>query len=126
MHGDGELHAITVADDGGSAERLEIAGLFLAIGGAPQTEWAEGGPLRRDEAGDLVTGHDLLVRGDAPADWPLERPPLNLEASLPGFFVAGDVRHGSTKRVAAAVGEGAMAVALVHRILEERRRTTSA
>jgi thioredoxin reductase (NADPH) len=121
LHGDGRLDGITVEDAAGNRERLEVEGLFVAIGGVPRTQWAENSPIRRDEAGYIVTGPDLLDRGDPPAGWPLERPPLALEANLPGFFVAGDVRHGSTKRVAAAVGEGANAVALVHRYLEERR-----
>jgi thioredoxin reductase (NADPH) len=76
--------------------------------------------LHRDEAGYLLTGPDLLEHGQPPEDWPLERPPYALEASGPGVFVAGDVRHGSIKRVAAAVGDGATAVALVHPYLAER------
>jgi thioredoxin reductase (NADPH) len=72
----------------------------------------------RDEAGYLVTGPDLLRNGKRPEGWPLERDPYFLETSIPGMFAAGDVRHGSVKRVASGVGEGAMAVALVHRYLE--------
>ena len=72
-----------------------------------------------DDRGFILTGPDLLHRGARPADWPLDRDPLALETSVPGFFAAGDVRHGSTKRVAGAVGEGAMAVALAHRRFEE-------
>ena len=121
VEGDGRLEGITIENDAGKSERLATTSLFLAIGGLPQTHWAEARPLRRDPAGYLVTGPDLLQGGEPPSDWPLERPPLALEASLPGFFVAGDVRHGSTKRVAAAAGEGANAVAQVHRYLEERR-----
>jgi thioredoxin reductase (NADPH) len=66
-----------------------------------------------------MTGPDLLTGGRRPEDWPLDRDPLTLETSVPGFFAAGDVRRGSTKRVAGAVREGAMAVALVHRRLDE-------
>ena len=120
VHSDGALRAITVADDAGREERLGVTGLFIAIGGVPQTQWAEGTGLERDDGGYLVTGRDLGGLRDLPAGWPLERAPHPLESSLPGFFVAGDVRHGSTKRVAAAVGEGAMAVSMVHRCLEER------
>jgi len=68
---------------------------------------------------DRVTGHDLLRDGKPPSDWPLDRPPLLLETSLPGVFAAGDVRHGSVKRVAWAVGEGAIAIQLVHQYLGE-------
>jgi thioredoxin reductase (NADPH) len=74
--------------------------------------------MARDEAGYLVTGPDLLRNGKRPENWPLDRDPYFLETSIPGVFAAGDVRHNSVKRVASAVGEGAMAVALVHRHLE--------
>jgi len=79
--------------------------------------------LRRglNEAGYVVTGPDLLVGGRRPEGWPLERDPLPLETGKPGLFAAGDARSGSTKRVAAAVGEGGTAVGLVHRRLEEVR-----
>ena len=70
-------------------------------------------------AGYILTGPDLLDAGRRPDGWPLDRDPLALETSVPGLFAAGDVRHGSTKRVAGAVGDGAMAVALAHRRLEE-------
>jgi thioredoxin reductase (NADPH) len=72
-----------------------------------------------DGAGYVLTGPDLLENGRRPAGWPLDRDPLALETSVPGMFAAGDVRHGSAKRVAGAVGEGAMAVALAHRRLQE-------
>jgi len=73
----------------------------------------------RDEAGYLVTGPDLLRGGRRPPGWPLDREPYYLETNIPGLFAAGDVRHGSVKRVASAVGEGAMAVAFVHRYLAD-------
>jgi thioredoxin reductase len=73
----------------------------------------------RDRGGYLVTGPDLLMNGKAPAAWPLERAPYYLETAVPGSFAAGDVRHRSIKRVATAAGEGAMAIAFVHRYLEE-------
>ena len=72
----------------------------------------------RDENGFVLTGPDLLKDGQLPADWPRERQPYYLETSVPGIFAAGDVRSQSVKRVASAVGEGAMAVTLVHRYLE--------
>jgi thioredoxin reductase (NADPH) len=78
--------------------------------------------VRLDAAGYVLTGPDLLEGGNRPADWPLDRDPLALETSVPGLFAAGDVRSGSVKRVAGAVGEGAMAVAFVHRRLEELAR----
>jgi thioredoxin reductase (NADPH) len=74
--------------------------------------------VRRDERGFILAGPDLLVDGKLPQGWPLERHPYFLETSVPGVFVAGDVRSQSVKRVASAVGEGAMAVSLIHRYLE--------
>jgi thioredoxin reductase len=93
-----------------------IAPRASLIGGQPLTAGVEGW-LRRDEHGFLMTGPDLLEDGRRGRWWPLERDPLFLESSEPGVFVAGDVRHGSIKRVASAVGEGAMAIALTHRFL---------
>jgi thioredoxin reductase (NADPH) len=99
-------------------EVLDADGLFVLIGGAPLTgkiaDW-----LRCDDRGYLMTGPDLLGTPDR-GWWPLDRDPLFLESSQPGVFVAGDVRYGSMKRVASAVGEGAMAIALVHSYLETR------
>lgn len=115
----GHLDAVTVTDTQGQSERLRAQALFLCIGGRPRTGWAGELGVRTDEAGYILTGPDLLERGRRPEAWPLERDPLALETSVPGLFAAGDVRHGSTKRVAGAVGEGAMAVALAHRRLEE-------
>ena len=85
-------------------------------------EWAEGSGVRTDDAGYILTGPDLLENGQRPEGWPLDRDPLALETSVPGLFAAGDVRHGSTKRVAGAVGEGAMAVTLAYRRLDELHR----
>ena len=115
----GRLTGVTVAGSSGTTGELPARALFICIGGAPRTAWAEDSGVRTDRAGFILTGPDLLDRGSRPAGWPLERDPLALETSLPGLFAAGDVRSGSTKRVAAAVGEGSMAVALAHRRLEE-------
>jgi thioredoxin reductase (NADPH) len=116
---DGLLAAVVARDAAGAVERLPARALFLCIGGAPRTGWATESGVRLDPAGYVLTGPDLLEAGRRPAGWPLERDPLALETSVPGIFAAGDVRHGSTKRVAGAVGDGAMAVALVHRRLDE-------
>jgi thioredoxin reductase (NADPH) len=120
VHGDdGHLSTVTISDADSKAETRAAQALFLCIGGQPRTGWAADSGVRTDEAGYILTGPDLLDRGRRPEGWPLERDPLALETSVPGLFAAGDVRHGSTKRVAGAVGEGAMAVALAHRRLQE-------
>jgi len=93
--------------------------LFICIGGKPNTEWAADTSIIRDKNGYLVTGSDLIGRTGYPECWPLERPPYHLETSMPGSFAAGDVRFNSVKRVASAVGEGAMAVTMVHKYLAE-------
>jgi thioredoxin reductase (NADPH) len=99
----------------GSTEEVRAAALFVMIGGEPRTEWLAG--VARDDRGYILTGHDLLGPDGPPAGWPHQRPPLLLETSIPGVFAAGDVRHRSVKRVASAVGEGAVAVQLVHQYL---------
>ncbi len=102
----------------GDTETVEASWVFVFIGASPHTDWL-GGQYRRDARGFLVTGPGLLdADGRPPPDWPLERDPYHLESSVPGVFVAGDVRADSVKRVASAVGEGAMAVTLVHRYLD--------
>ena len=83
----------------------------------PNTQWAAEVGIVRDEEGYLVTGPDLGRGGTLPANWTLNREPYYLETSMPGVFAAGDVRHSSIKRLASAVGEGAMVVAFVHRYL---------
>jgi thioredoxin reductase (NADPH) len=101
----------------GARQTYRAHRFFICIGGDPQTAWAEEVGIVRDEAGYLVTGTDLFRQGKLPENWPLDRSPYFLETNRPGVFAAGDVRHGSVKRCASAVGEGAMAVALVHRYL---------
>jgi thioredoxin reductase (NADPH) len=86
--------------------------------GALDTEWLAGS-VERDDRGYILTGHDLLRSGTPPPEWPLGRPPLRQETSIPGVFAAGDVRHRSVKRVASAVGEGAVAVQLIQEYLDE-------
>jgi thioredoxin reductase (NADPH) len=104
--------------DDGSTEEVPAAALFVMIGGEPRTEWLAG--VERDDRGYILTGHDLLGPDGLPAGWPHRRPPLLLETSIPGVFAAGDVRHRSVKRVASAVGEGAVAVQLVHQYLDRQ------
>jgi thioredoxin reductase (NADPH) len=117
--GDGHLQQLKLRDDtSGSQEIVEGSHLFVFIGAMPQTDWLEG-VVMRDSRGFVLTGPDLVSEGNLPPGWPLERPPYHLETSVPGVFVAGDVRAESAKRVASAVGEGAMAVMLVHRYLEQ-------
>ncbi len=116
--GEGHLQWLRIADRTTRAEEEVDAGwLFVFIGAAPCTDWLSK-DVMRDENGFVLTGPDLLVDGALPADWPRERQPYFLETSVPGVFAAGDVRNQSVKRVASAVGEGAMAVTLVHRYLE--------
>ena len=113
--GDGHLEAITLADRGsGAKEEVETSWLFVFIGAAPRTDWL-GDAVARDGRGFVLTGPDLPPGPDMA--WPLERGPYALETSVPGVFAAGDVRLDSMKRVASAVGEGAMSVYLVHRYL---------
>jgi thioredoxin reductase (NADPH) len=115
-HGDDHLEALTLEDRAtGVKEDVATNWLFAFIGAQPRTDWL-GDAVARDERGFVVTGSDLLTH-PAGAQWPLARPPYALETSLPGVFAAGDVRLDSMKRVASAVGEGAMAVHLVHRYL---------
>lgn len=126
--GDGHLEHLTLRvrdtgsgdSDGGQEIREEIvpaSHLFVFIGAAPRTDWLDG-VVTRDPRGFVVAGPDLTVDGTAPVGWPADRVPYHLETSVPGVFVAGDARAESAKRVASAVGEGAMAVMLVHRYLE--------
>jgi thioredoxin reductase (NADPH) len=115
VHGEGHLEGLTLADtETGTTQRVSSSWLFIFIGASPRTDWL-GSQIVRDEKGFVVTGQDLLLADSA--RWRLARPPFGLETSVPGVFAAGDVRLNSMKRVASAVGEGAMSVYLVHRYL---------
>jgi thioredoxin reductase (NADPH) len=119
-HGTDHLEQLTLQDARtGERQTYPASHLFVFIGGAPRTDWLDGAVVR-DDRGFIPTGPELLEDGRRPHGWPLDRDPYFLESSLPGVFVAGDVRADSVKRVASAVGEGAMAVTLVHRYLEDR------
>jgi len=118
--GDDHLERLTLRDTrSGDTRTVDASWLFIFIGAQPRTGWLDG-VLVRDARGFIVTGPDLTAGGRRPAGWPLTRDPYHLETSLPGVFAAGDVRAESVKRVASAVGEGAMAVSLVHRYLESQ------
>jgi thioredoxin reductase (NADPH) len=118
LHGERVLTAITLRNTRTGAEWMaETSRLFLCLGGVPHTQWAEEVGIVRDGGGYLVTGLDLLKKGERPKNWKLERDPYYMETNMPGVFAAGDVRHGSVKRCASAVGEGAMAVTFIHRYL---------
>jgi thioredoxin reductase (NADPH) len=116
--GDRRLESLTMRDSvTGATETLAAGALFVLIGATPHTEWLPDS-VARDEGGFILTGRDALTTGTREC-WPLDRPPLPLETSLPGVFAVGDVRHRSTKRVASAVGEGAVAIKLVHEFFDE-------
>jgi thioredoxin reductase (NADPH) len=120
LHSEDEtLTAITYADADGNTETEKVDAVFLCIGGDPRTDWAEAEHVLTDSRGYILTGKDLLDQDGWRDWWPLERDPLPLETSRAGIFAAGDVRHGSTKRVAAAVGEGSMVAAHVFQRLAE-------
>jgi thioredoxin reductase (NADPH) len=117
VHGETHLEEISVScSDSGKVEKVAGSAMFIYIGALPQTDWLEGTVIR-DDRGFIVAGPDLLKDGKPPAGWNAGRTPFLLESSLPGVFVVGDVRHGSIKRVASAVGEGAIAVQFIHRYM---------
>jgi thioredoxin reductase (NADPH) len=116
-HGAQHLERLTVRDTKTQREEtVPAAALFIFIGAVPYTDWCAG-VVQRDNYGFILSGPDLMRDGKRPKGWPLERDPYWLETSVPGIFVAGDVRQQSIKRVASAVGEGAMAVAFIHKYL---------
>jgi thioredoxin reductase (NADPH) len=120
MRGDDHLEELTLCNSrDGTQETVRAGYLFAFIGAEPRTEWLDG-VLERDPRGFVLTGPDLVLDGRRPRDWDRDRDPYYLEASTPGVFAAGDVRANSIKRVASAVGEGAMAIQLLHTYLEHR------
>jgi thioredoxin reductase (NADPH) len=117
--GKSDLDQITIQDmDTGEQETVPSNVLFIFIGALPLTDWVAG-VVERDDDGFILAGPDVRRQGRLPASWTLNREPYWLESSVPGIFVAGDVRHRSVKRVASAVGEGAMAVTFIHQYLAE-------
>jgi thioredoxin reductase (NADPH) len=117
VHGGETLEAIDVADSqAGTVETLPGRSLFIFIGAEPRTAWLDG-VVERDAHGFLLAGGDLVRDGKLPAGWNVDRQPFLLETSVPGVFVAGDVRRGSVKRVASGVGEGSIAVSFIHQHL---------
>jgi thioredoxin reductase (NADPH) len=121
-HGDQYLEAVTFADiKCGEKTKLETPGLFIFIGATPQTDWVDG-VLKRDNKGFILSGSSLAEgENRRPKGWKPDRDPFLLETCVPGVFVAGDVRCTSVKRVAAAVGEGSIAVQFIHEYLHEVR-----
>jgi thioredoxin reductase (NADPH) len=119
--GTGRLESLTIQDQGsGVTETVPAAAVFVLIGAEPRTQWLPR-DIKRDRWGFVVTGTDLMTGGHLPESWPLPRPPMLLESSLPGVFAVGDVRCGSVKRVASAVGEGSVAIRLIHDYLSGNR-----
>ncbi|HXQ96302.1 MAG TPA: FAD-dependent oxidoreductase [Candidatus Acidoferrales bacterium] len=116
VHGNQALEAVEVATGDQARQRFEAAAMFVFIGQQPRTDWL-GDAVERDQAGFVLSGPALSRTGNQPVRWPLRREPLLLETSVPGVFVAGDVRSGSVKRIASSVGEGSMAVQFIHQYL---------
>jgi thioredoxin reductase (NADPH) len=121
LEGENRLEEVSwINKQSGHVRSVPTHHLFIMAGASPNTDWLQGS-VARDEKGFILTGRDLPASIDPSRNptWPLPRAPFMLESSLPGVFAVGDVRAGSVKRVAAAVGEGSTAVSLVHRALAE-------
>jgi thioredoxin reductase (NADPH) len=120
LEADTRLRGVVLSShDEAGLTRLPLESLFVCIGGVPRTRGLATAGLATDDAGFILTGAEVTASLGALDKWPLSRSPLPLETNRPGFFAAGDVRSGSIKRCSAAIGEGSMAVALVHRRLAE-------
>lgn len=118
VHGTDRLEAVTVKHmDTDKTEKISAAAIFIFIGAVPHSELVEG-VVERNRVGFILTGPDLIHNGKRPKGWTLRRDPFALETSVPGIFAAGDVRQGVTRRVATAVGQGAIAISLLHKYLE--------
>jgi thioredoxin reductase (NADPH) len=116
--GTDRLEAITFANkDTGETQTLPAAAMFLFIGAVPHSELVAA-LVERNHAGFILTGQDLIRDGRRPKNWGLKRDPYPLETSVPGIFAAGDIRQGAVRRVASAVGQGAIAINLVHQYLK--------
>jgi thioredoxin reductase (NADPH) len=119
VEGEEHLEIISMKNsETGETETAPASSLFIFIGAAPKTAWLDG-VVERDERGFILSGPDLSKNGKRPKGWALDRDPFLLETNVPGVFVAGDVRHGSIKRCASAVGEGSIAVQFVHQYMKE-------
>jgi thioredoxin reductase (NADPH) len=118
-HGETRLEEVSVlCSDTDKVERVPANAMFIFIGALPRTDWLAG-LVDRDERGFLLTGPDLMLGGQRPKGWTLDRDPFLLETNVPGLFAVGDVRHGSVKRVASGVGEGSVAVQFIHQYLSK-------
>jgi thioredoxin reductase (NADPH) len=118
VYGDQKLKAIDIRDNSsGEIKKVNTPAMFIFIGAAAHTEFLQN-IVHTNRTGFVVTGPDLLQNGAAPKKWRLKRDPFLLETSVPGIFAAGDVRQGAIRRVASAVGEGAIAVSFIHQYLK--------
>jgi thioredoxin reductase (NADPH) len=117
VHGEERLEGISIScTRTGSVDRVPATALFIFIGAEPKTDWLAG-TVERDAKGFILSGRDVMRGGKPPKGWTADREPMLLETSVPGVFVVGDVRYGSVKRVASSVGEGAIAVQMIHQYL---------
>jgi thioredoxin reductase (NADPH) len=120
VHGTGQLEGLTLDNlSGGPPADVPAAALFILIGAEPHTDWLAN-TLARDSRGFILTDRDLLQEDKPVHQWPLDRPPFLLEASMPGVFAVGDVRYRSVKRVASAVGDGSITIQLIHEYLSDQ------
>jgi len=124
LHGRESLESVSYRDNSRGDEREALTNsAFICIGGVPRTDWAKPGTLLTDSAGYILTGDDLIGESLSPLYWsPWSRNPIKMEASMPGLFAAGDVRHNTVKRCATAAGDGAAAVSMVHQFLALKKR----